>query len=146
MAGLEERDQGAEGGDLGPPGRWGLALLVLRNRRRDPGAEWIAIETDRRRTPAELAAIDEEQAEALKGVIDAVLDGIGITEKQHDRAIEIAIRELRRAAARTRDERDGPRVGPTRWPDRQDYAAGDCHRCSEHRVRLCDPPLSDDRQ
>ena len=75
-----------------------LALLFLRNRRRDPCAERVAIELDRRRSPAERAAISEDQAEALKGVIDAVLDGIGLTEEQRERAIEIAVRELRRAA------------------------------------------------
>ena len=75
-----------------------LALLVLRNRRRDPCAERVAIELDRRRTPAERVAIDEEQAEALKSVIDAVLDGIGLTEEQREQAIEIAVRELRRVA------------------------------------------------
>jgi uncharacterized OsmC-like protein len=75
-----------------------LALLVLRNRRRDPCAERVAIERDRRRTPAERVAIEEEQAEALKGVIHAVLDGIGLTEEQRERAIEIAVRELRRVA------------------------------------------------
>ena len=78
--------------------RHGLALLVLRNRRRDPCAERIAIELDRRRTPAELAAISQDQAEALKSVIDAMLDGIGLTEEQRERAIEIAVRELRRVA------------------------------------------------
>src|SRR5450759_2182782 len=69
------------------PGAWAktgretdLALLVLRSRRRDPCAERVAIELDRRRTPAERAAISEDQAEALKSVIDAVLDGIGLTE------------------------------------------------------------------
>jgi hypothetical protein len=75
-----------------------LALLVLRNRRRDPCAERVAIELDRRRTPAERVAIDEEQAEVMKDVINAMLDGIGITEEQHDLAIEIAVRELRKAA------------------------------------------------
>jgi hypothetical protein len=75
-----------------------LALLVLRNRRRDPCAERVAIELDRRRTPDERAVIAGDQAEALKGVIDAVLNGIGLTEVQRERAIEIAVRELRRAA------------------------------------------------
>jgi hypothetical protein len=87
------------------PGPWAstaretdLALLVLRNRRRDPCAERVAIELDRRRSPAERDAIDEEQAEALKGVIEAMLNGIGLTEQQRERAIEIAVRELRRVA------------------------------------------------
>ena len=75
-----------------------LALLVLRNRRRDPCAERVAIELDRRRTPAERDAISQDQADALKGVIDAVLNGIGLTEEQRERAIEIAVRELRRVA------------------------------------------------
>jgi hypothetical protein len=86
------------------PGAWAntgrgtdLALLVLQ-RRRDPCAERVAIELDRRRTPTERVAIDQDQAEALKSVIDAVLDGIGLTEQQRDRAIEIAVRELRRVA------------------------------------------------
>ena len=87
------------------PGAWAktgretdLALLILRNRRRDPCAERIAIELDRRRTPAERDAVSQDQAEALKGVIDAVLNGIGLTEEQRERAIEIAVRELRRVA------------------------------------------------
>jgi hypothetical protein len=86
------------------PGTWAnigrgtdLALLVLR-RRRDPCAERVAIEVDRRRTPAERDAISQDQADALKGVIDAVLNGIGLTEQQRERAIEIAVRELRRVA------------------------------------------------
>ena len=86
------------------PGAWAnigretdLALLVLQ-RRRDPCAERVAIELDRRRTPAERVAIDQDQAEALKSVIDAVLNGIGLTEQQRERAIEIAVRELRRVA------------------------------------------------
>jgi hypothetical protein len=86
------------------PGTWAnigrgtdLELLVLQ-RRRDPCAERVAIELDRRRTPAERVAIDQDQAEALKSVIDAVLNGIGLTEQQRERAIEIAIRELRRVA------------------------------------------------
>ena len=80
------------------PGRaTDLALLVLQ-RRRDPCAERVAIELDRRRTPTERVAIDQDLAEALKSVINAMLDGIGITEEQHDLAIEIAVRELRKAA------------------------------------------------
>jgi hypothetical protein len=75
-----------------------LALLVLRKRRRDPCAERVAIELDRRRTPAERVAIEEDQAEALKGVIHAVLDGIGLTQEQRARAIEITVVELRRVA------------------------------------------------
>ena len=75
-----------------------LARLILRNRRRDPCAERGAIELDRRRTPAERVAIDEEQAEAMKDIINAMLDGIGITEEQRDQAIAIAVRELRKAA------------------------------------------------
>ena len=82
-----------------PPGREvDLALLVLRNRRRDPCAERVAIELDRRRTPAERAAISGDQAEALAGVIDAVLDGIGLSGEQRQRAIEIAAVALRRLA------------------------------------------------
>jgi hypothetical protein len=87
------------------PGAWAmtgretdLALLVLRSRRRDPCAERVAIELDRRRSPAERAAISEDQAQALKGVIDAVLDGIGLTTEQRERAIAILVVELRRAA------------------------------------------------
>jgi hypothetical protein len=87
------------------PGAWAktggetdLALLVLRSRRRDPCAERVAIELDRRRTPAEREAISQEQAEALKGVIDAVLNGIGLTEEQRERAIAILVVELRRVA------------------------------------------------
>jgi hypothetical protein len=87
------------------PGAWAtrsretdLALLVLRSRRRDPCAERVAIELDRRRTPAERVAIEEDQAEALKGVIRAVLDGIGLTDEQRERAIAILVVELRRVA------------------------------------------------
>ena len=87
------------------PGAWAktgretdLALLVLRSRRRDPCAERVAIELDRRRTPAELAAISADQADALKGVIDAVLDGIGLTTEQRERAVAILVVELRRVA------------------------------------------------
>jgi hypothetical protein len=90
---------------LPDPGAWAntgrdtdLALLVLRNRRRDPCAERVAIELDRRRTPAERVAIEEDQAEALKGVIHAVLDGIGLSGGQRARAIEILVVELRRVA------------------------------------------------
>ena len=86
------------------PGAWAntgrdldLALLVVQ-RRRDPCAERVAIAFDRRRTPAERVAVSQDQAEALKSVIDAVLDGIGLTEEQRERAIEIAVRELRRVA------------------------------------------------
>ena len=87
------------------PGAWAKtsgeldqALIVLRSRRRDPCAERVAIELDRRRTPAERAAISADQADALAGVIHAVLNGIGLTEEQRERAIEIAVRELRRVA------------------------------------------------
>ena len=87
------------------PGAWAntgretdLALLVLRSRRRDPCAERVAIDLDRRRTPAELAAISADQADALKGVIDAVLDGIGLTTEQRERAVAILVVELRRVA------------------------------------------------
>lgn len=86
------------------PGAWAttrrdldLEFLVLRSRRRDPCAERLAIELDRRRSPAELAAISERQADTLVGVINAVLDGIGLTVEQRERAVEIAVRELRRA-------------------------------------------------
>jgi hypothetical protein len=87
------------------PGAWAstgretdLAILVLRNRRRDPCAERVAIELDRRRSPAERASIEQDQAEALKGVIRAVLDGIGLTDEQRERAIAITVAELRRVA------------------------------------------------
>ena len=75
------------------------ALIVLRSRRRDPCAERVAIELDRRRTPAERAVIAGDQADALRRVIDAVLDGIGLTEEQRERAVAIAVRELRRVAS-----------------------------------------------
>ena len=78
---------------------WDLALLVLRSRRRDPCAERVAIELDRRRTPAELAAISADQADALRGVIEAVLDGIGLTDEQRARGVEILVTELDRVAA-----------------------------------------------
>lgn len=87
------------------PGAWAntrremdLALLVLRSRRRDPCAERVASELDRRRSPAERGAISERQAERLAGVITAVLDGIGLAAEQHKRALEIAVVELNRAA------------------------------------------------
>ena len=87
------------------PGGWATtgreldrALIVLRSRRRDPCAERLAIELDRRRTPAERAVIAGDQADALKSVIDAVLDGIGLSGEQRERAIEIAATELRRVA------------------------------------------------
>ena len=87
------------------PGVWATtgreldrALFVLRSRRRDPCAERVAIELDRQRSPAERAAISADQVEALKRVIDAVLDGIGLSGEQRERAIEIAVVELRRAA------------------------------------------------
>jgi hypothetical protein len=74
-----------------------LALLVLRSRRRDPCAERVAIELERRRTPAEVDRIAHSQADSLASVINTVLDGIGLTPEQRDRGIEIAINELRRA-------------------------------------------------
>jgi hypothetical protein len=74
-----------------------LALLVLRSRRRDPCAERVAIELERRRTPAEVDRIAHNQADSLANVINTVLDGIGLTPEQRDRGIEIAITELRRA-------------------------------------------------
>lgn len=86
------------------PGTWALttrtsdlALLYLRSRRRDPCAERVAIELERRRTPAELAAISERQGETLLGVINAVLDGIGLTPDQRERGVKIAVAALRRA-------------------------------------------------
>ena len=98
---MAERTAGVEP----DPGAWAktgretdLAILVLRNRRRNPCAERVAIELDRRRTPAERAAISADQADALKGVIDAVLDGIGLTTEQRERAIAILVVELRRVA------------------------------------------------
>lgn len=88
--------------DTGPWANTGrdtdLALLVLRGRRRDPCAERVAIALDRRRTPAELAAISADQADALAGVIHAVLDGIGLSSEQRQRALAIAAAELRRVA------------------------------------------------
>ena len=87
--------------DPGPwtsPGRdTDLALLVLRSRRRDPCAERVAIELDRHRTPAELALISERQAATVKGIIETVLDGIGLTDEQRARGVEILVIELRRA-------------------------------------------------
>jgi hypothetical protein len=87
------------------PGVWAtsgrdtdLALLVLRNRRRDPCAERVAIALDRRRTPAERDAISQEQADALAGVINAMLDGIGLSGEQRQAALAIAAKELRRVA------------------------------------------------
>ncbi len=99
---MAERTAPAEP-DLGPwaqPGRdTDLALLVLRSRRRDPCAERVAIELDRRRTPAELALISERQADTIRGIIEAVLDGIGLTVEQRARGVEIVVAELRRASA-----------------------------------------------
>jgi len=89
------------------PGAWAttartsdLALLFLRSRRRDPCAERVAIELERRRNPAELAAISDRQADTLLGVINAVLDGIDLTDEQRERAVAIAVTELRRASNR----------------------------------------------
>jgi hypothetical protein len=86
------------------PGTWAptsrtsdLALQFLRSRRRDPRAERVAIELERRRTPAELDRIAHNQADSLAAVINTVLDGIGLTREQRDQGIEIAISELRRA-------------------------------------------------
>ncbi|MGH2966298.1 MAG: hypothetical protein ACRDMH_13110 [Solirubrobacterales bacterium] len=75
-----------------------LALLILRSRRRDPCAERVAAELDRRRTPAELAAISEGQADTILGVISAVLDGLELTVDERERATRIAVEELSRAA------------------------------------------------
>jgi len=101
--GEDARRPGAGEPDVGPwanPSRdTDLALLVLRSRRRDPCAERVAIELDRHRTPAELASISERQADTLRGVIEAVLDGIGLTDEQRERGVEILVTELRRAAA-----------------------------------------------
>ncbi len=72
-----------------------LALLVLRSRRRDPCAERVARELDRHRSPAELAAITESQGQTLLRIINAVLDGIGLTPEQRERGVEIAVVELR---------------------------------------------------
>jgi hypothetical protein len=87
------------------PGAWArtgrdmdLALLVLRNRRRDPCAERIAIELDRRRTPAERVAIEQETADVIAEIFYAVFDGIGLSGEQRERAREIAAVELRRVA------------------------------------------------
>ncbi len=76
-----------------------LVLVFLRNRRRDPCAERVLVELDRRRTPAQLAAISADQSDALRGVIEAVLDGIGLTDEQRERGIEILVTELDRVAA-----------------------------------------------
>jgi hypothetical protein len=88
--------------DVGPWADTGrtsdLALLVLRSRRRDPCAERVARELDRRRSPAELAAITESQANTLQGIIEAVLDSIGLTPDQRERANEILVTELRDVA------------------------------------------------
>jgi hypothetical protein len=88
------------------PGTWAttsrtsdLALLVIRSRRRDPCAERVAIELERRRTPAEVDRIAHSQADSLAAVINTVLDGIGLTPEQRDRGTEIAISELRRATS-----------------------------------------------
>jgi transposase-like protein len=60
--------------------------------------ERVAIELDRRRSPAERAAISQDQADTLKGVIHAMLDGIGLSGEQRQRALAIAATELRRVA------------------------------------------------
>ncbi len=74
------------------------ALLLLRSRRRDPCAERVAWELARRRTPEELARLTGAQADMMRGVIEAVLDGVGLTEEQRARGVEIAVTELRRSA------------------------------------------------
>jgi hypothetical protein len=79
--------------------RWRRRAATWSSRSRSCAAgARVAIERDRRRTPAEREAISQDQAEALKGVIDAVLDGIGLTDEQRDLAITIAVTELRRVA------------------------------------------------
>jgi hypothetical protein len=75
-----------------------LALLVLRRSQRDPCAERVAIELDRRRSPAERDALSERQADAIAALINAVLDGLALSAEQRDHAVEIAALELRRAA------------------------------------------------
>jgi hypothetical protein len=87
------------------PGAWAntgrdteLALFVVRNRRRDPCAERIAIELDRRRTPAERVAIEQETADVIADIFYAVFDGIGLSGEQRERAREIAAVELRKAS------------------------------------------------
>jgi hypothetical protein len=79
-----------------------LALLVLRNRRRDPCAERIAIELDRRRTPAERATIEQDTADVIAEIFYAVFDGIGLSGEQRERAREIAAVELRKASGEAR--------------------------------------------
>ena len=75
-----------------------LALLVLRGRRRDPCAERVAIELDRRRTPAERVAIEQETADVIADIFYAVFDGIGLSGEQRELALEIAAVELRKAS------------------------------------------------
>ena len=74
-----------------------LALLVLRSRGGDPCAERVALALERRRSPAERVALAEGQTAIVVGVINAVLDGLGLTAEQRQRGLELAARELDRA-------------------------------------------------
>jgi hypothetical protein len=49
-------------------------------------------------SPAEKVKLGETQADLVVGTIRAMLDGIGITDEQHARAIDIAIAGLRAAS------------------------------------------------
>ncbi len=94
--------------DVGPWTKPGsdveAALLLLRSRRRDPCAERVAWELARRRTPEERARITAAQADMMRGVIEAVLDGVGLTEEQRARGVEIAVTELRRSAGAPQED------------------------------------------
>jgi hypothetical protein len=49
-------------------------------------------------SPAEQHKLDGEQADTMVDVLWAVLDGLGLTEEQHDRGLDLAIKALQEAA------------------------------------------------
>jgi len=103
-------------------------ILVLRNRRRDPCSERVAIELERHRTPAELAAISADQAEALAGVIiDAVIDSSASRASSASGRLRSPRRSCAGSRARTQDERvvhdAAPHDETIAWSRRRSIAA-----------------------
>ena len=76
-----------------------LAELIIRTRRRDPCAERVAIELDRRRTMGERIVINEKLAVLIHGAVVAVFDALDLTPEQRERANAIAADEFRRLDA-----------------------------------------------
>ncbi len=73
-----------------------LAALVIRSRRIDPCAERVRQAVMAELTPDQLAAIPEAQADALAKVLDAVLDGLDLSDERREMAHSIASTHLRR--------------------------------------------------